>query len=230
MKLILKRLYRIPDILVCQNEAVHSYFNRMGFKNRLVVLPNPLDFSNIPSERPQVIKKEIVTVGRLTAQKNHRILIDAFSEIVKAHSEYTLKIYGEGPLKTELESHIKKLGLMEKVKLMGTRKEVMKYVNESSVFILPSDFEGFPNVLIEAMATGLPVISSDFSTGVARTLINDGDNGYLFNVNDKQSLIDAMSKLLDRETQFIEIGQRNKEIASKYEAKKVALQWLEMIE
>ena len=96
--------------------------------------------------------------------------------------------------------------------------------------MLPSDFEGFPNVLIEAMACGMPVISSDFPTGVARQLIHDGENGYLFPVGDKMALVQALRKMLAHPDKWAQMGQLNRKIASQYTAEKVAADWLAVLE
>jgi glycosyltransferase involved in cell wall biosynthesis len=229
VKLLVNVLYRKCTMVVCQNDEVKRYFRKHKFRNKLVVLPNPVNFEDIPEERPKHIADEIVTVGRLIEQKNHKLLIDAFKEIKDIYPTYNLKIYGEGPLEEELRQYIKKEKLEDRVFLMGTRKRVMYEVNNSSVFVLSSDFEGFPNVLIEAMATGLPVISTDFKTGVARGLIKGEKNGYLFEVGNKEALVDRLKKLLDRKEEFALIGEENRRVAARYKDDAVAKRWFEVI-
>lgn len=221
--------YKKCKAVICQNKQVKHYFKKHNFHNDLLVLPNPVNFADIPKERPTHIKKEIVTVGRLIPQKNQKLLIEAFDAIKDDYPDYSLKIYGEGPLENELTELIKERKLEDKAYLMGTRQKVMYEVNQASVFVLPSDFEGFPNVLIEAMGTGLPVISSDFKTGVAKSLIRSDQNGYLFRVGDKQDLIDKLRLLLNREDEFLVMGKINKKIAENFEDKKIADKWLKGI-
>lgn len=229
VKMIVDNLYQKSTIIICQNKMVKNYFRRHKFKNKLIVLPNPVNFADIPDVRPKNIKKEIVTVGRLIEQKNQRLLIMAFSEIAEEFPEYTLKIYGEGPLEKDLRTLISNLDLEKRVFLMGTKKRVMYEVNNASVFVLPSNFEGFPNVLIEAMATGLPVISSDFKTGVARKLIKNDQNGYLFEVGNEDDLIKKLKLMLNRENEFIQMGEKNRKIAERYKDDVVAESWLRKI-
>ena len=222
-------LYRKPFMVICQNQYVRDYFKTKEFKNKLIVLPNPVCFDDIPKIHPNEKKKEIVTVGRLTKQKNHRLLIEAFDEIKDDYPEYIVKIYGEGPLKNELLKMIEKCNLKDRVFLMGNKKRVMFELNNSAFFVLTSDFEGFPNALIEAMASGLPVISSDFATGVAHALITSDDIGYVFDVGDKNGLVESLKKMISREEDFINIGNKNRLVAEKYRQDIVAKQWIESI-
>lgn len=229
IKKLIAILYRKCDMVVCQNKIVKNYFTKRGFKNRLIILPNPVNFADIPTERPAIIADEIVTVGRLIEQKNHRLLIEAFDEIKDSYPQYKLKIFGVGPLEKELRAMIAEKGLADRVFLMGAKKRVMFEVNKASIFVLSSDFEGFPNVLIEAMATGMPVISSDFKTGIARELISNDDNGYIFEVGNKADLVEKLKKMLGRSTNFSMIGENNRKVALKYRDEVIAKNWLNSI-
>lgn len=222
-------LYRFADAIVCQNEYVAQYFTAHGYKIPLPILPNPVNFDDIPLET-NMKQKEIVMVGRLSPEKNQALLISAFSEIAPRYSEYTLKIYGVGPLENILRKQIVELGLTNRVFLMGNKKRVMFEVAQSAFFVLPSDFEGFPNVLIEAMASGMPVISSDFPTGVARQLIKNGENGYLFSVGNKENLVQVLEQMLSRSDKWAEMGVKNRKLALQYKAATVSTKWLKTIE
>ncbi len=228
-RILLYSLYKKSDGMICQNQYSKNYFLKIHYKKPLTVLPNPVDFQNIPTEDVSIKRREIVTVGRLTEQKNHRLLIDAFSELAEEYPKYTLKIYGVGPLQRTLEQQIKKLKLQNRVFLMGTKKRVMFDVQQSDIFVLSSDFEGFPNVLIEAMASGMPVISSDFPTGVARQLIKSGKNGYVFPVGNKRSLVQALKKMLIHPEKWAQMGRINLQIAQQYTAENIARDWLRTI-
>lgn len=222
-------LYRFADAIVCQNEYVARYFTAHGYKIPLPILPNPVNFNDIPLETSKK-RREIVTVGRLSSEKNQALLISAFSEIASRYPAYTLKIYGVGPLENILSKQIAELGLTNRVFLMGNKKRVMFEAAQSDIFVLPSNFEGFPNVLIEAMASGMPVISSDFPTGIARQLIKSGENGYLFPVGDKMALVQALKKMLARHDEWEEMGRINLQIAKQYTAGNISRDWLRNIE
>lgn len=228
-KLLCNCLYKLPKAIICQNRIVKEYFEKRGFPCDLEILPNPLCLEDIPTESPQMIKKEIVTVGRLEGVKNQKMLIDAFAALAKDYPEYSLKIYGAGPLEEKLREQIRALHMDDKIKLMGKQKRVMFEVAQATAFILASNYEGFPNVLLEAMACGLPVISTDFATGIARELIRDGDNGYLVPVGNRLLLEQAIRTLLDRKD-LREMGEKNKGIALQYRDDMIAPKWLETIQ
>lgn len=230
IKHLMDIFYRKPKAIICQSENVRQYFNNNGFKNQLIVLPNPVNFADIPSARPEEIQKEIVTVGRLVKQKNHKLLIDAFSHICMEYPDYSLKIFGDGPLKSQLEKQIYDLGLSNRVFLVGEKKRVMYEVNKAAFFVLTSDYEGFPNVLIEAMATGMPVISSRFNTGVADELIVDGENGYLFEVGNLEDLVSALRKMLTREEEYKCFEDKNRNVVLKFSPDIVANDWMKTID
>lgn len=221
-------LYRKADGIICQNVYVQNYYATNRCRMPLPILPNPVNFDDIPSQTSPK-RREIVAVGRLAPEKNHALLINAFSEIASKYPQYTLKIYGVGPLEHSLKKQIAELGLTDRVFLMGSKKRVMFEVQQSDIFVLSSNFEGFPNVLIEAMASGMPVISSDFPTGVARQLIKEGENGYLFAVGDKATLVSALEKMLSCPDKWPQMGEKNRQIAKQYTAEEVASNWMATI-
>ena len=188
-----RKLYPKARTIVCQGTKVADYYRKIGAK--CVVIANPLNTSAI-GEFIENGNNKLVTVGRLEEAKNQELLIKAFAEVVKKHPNYVLEIYGEGNLENELKLLISRLGLSEKVFLCGTRKNVMATVSDYNCFILSSNYEGFPNVLLEAMASGLPVVSTNFSTGVAEELIIDDINGYLVPINDVHKLSEAIEKII----------------------------------
>ncbi len=229
LRWLINRLYRKNHTIICQNKMVQKYFFDKKFTNRIIVLPNPVSFNDIPIERPNITRKEIVTVGRLVHQKNQKLLIDAFHLIKHEFKDYNLLIYGAGPLENYIKEYITHKKLENRVFLMGIYRKVMFEVNKSEIFVLSSDFEGFPNALIEAMGTGMPVISTDFRTGIARKLISNDDNGYIVDVNNILELANAIRKLLNRKSDFNKIGENNKKIALQYSSEVIAEQWLDKV-
>lgn len=228
IQILITCVYRWSKAVICQNEYVKNYYNKHGFDN-LIVLENPVLLHDIPLNLPTVRRHIIVNVGRLTKQKNQEILIDSFEVIKDEFKDYQLYIYGKGELKQELTQLIKSKGLEDRVFLMGTRKNIMKEINDMSLFVLSSDYEGFPNVLVEAMANGMPVISSNFKTGVAKKLIKSDKNGYIFEPGNKDDLIDKLRRILIREDEFNMIGEANRVIAKKYDSGEMAADWLRVI-
>ena len=185
------------DGLVFQSEGARDFFPSV-VKQKSIVIHNSV---NVPQDKypvPERREKRIVNVGRLHPQKNQKLLIDAFAKIAKTFSDYTLEIYGDGDLHDELTSQIESLGLSERVNIIPSRKDLWDCIHNASLFVLSSDFEGMPNALMEAMALGLPCVSSDCRPGGARTLIEDGKNGFIVPVRDVEALAWAMSQCLSK--------------------------------
>lgn len=206
-KLATKYLYGKANYIVCQSEKVKKFFSYTD-KEKLIVIENPLNIDSLPTSISKNRQPKIVGVGRLFEQKNFELLINSFSDIESKFPNYTLDIYGEGPLRDSLQQQINNLNLQHKVFLKGIRKNVMKEIFEYELFVMSSNFEGFPNALIEAMASGLPVISTDFSTGVARDLI-DTDNGIIVPVKDRKALSTAIEIILSDDESRITMSNNN---------------------
>lgn len=192
---LMKWLYPKSDGIVFQTEEASNYFKSF-IKCKTTIIPNPINPSFISLPYNGVRKKNIVSVGRLSSQKNHKLLLRAFSNLPKKFSDYKLIIFGEGALRKDLLSEIEKLGLNNKVFLPGVKKNIKNEVYDASLFVLSSDYEGMPNALMEAMALGLPVISTNCPCGGPAFLIKNNINGVLIDVNNANQLTKAMAKIL----------------------------------
>ena len=184
------------DGLVFQSEGARDYFPEKIW-NKSIVIHNSVNIPQVKYSFPKEREKRIVSVGRLHPQKNQRMIIDAFASIANAFPEYSLDIYGDGPLHDELQFQIDQYGLSEKIRLNASRKDIFDCIYKASLFVLTSDYEGMPNALMEAMALGLPCISTDCRPGGARTLIESGVNGIIVPCNDIESLAFEMKRLLE---------------------------------
>lgn len=197
-KLLVKCLYPKADGFIFQTKEAMDYYRNICHKKQ-VILPNPLDkrFDKLPFTIGGGIRRhEIVNVGRLIKQKNQKMLINAFCKILPRVPDFKLIIYGEGPLKEDLEKYICERGLKGKVLLKGAVHDLENRIYGASLFVLSSEFEGMPNALLEAMALGLPVISTDASGGGPRAIIRSGENGILVPTNDPDALADAILAVL----------------------------------
>lgn len=222
-KILTKFLYPTADSLVCQSVKVSEFFPRYSQK-KIRVIPNPINEESIPKNIPTQKRKSIVGVGRLFPQKNFNLLIDSFQMIQHKYPEHILEIYGEGYLRQELENKIFEMGLQEKVFLRGIKKNVMQHISDAELFVMSSDFEGFPNALVEAMATGLPVISTDFSTGVAKEIIKS-ENGLIVPVGDKKRLALAITEILSNPEKQLEMQKENRKILSQLNQEVIVQEW-----
>ena len=182
--------------IVFQSEGAKQYFSK-SIQNKSVVIPNPISVPEDQFLTPCMNRKrKIVNVGRLHPQKNQALLIDAFSLLHQKRKDYVLEIYGEGILREELTEKIRSLGLEEYVILKGNTEHIFEEIHDASLFVLSSDYEGMPNALMEAMALGVPCVSTDCRPGGARALIRDGENGFIVPTGDAKALAEAMERAL----------------------------------
>ncbi len=219
---LLKWVYRHASLFVCQGKQVYDFYDTVP-QNIKKVIPNPINGSVLP-ERVDGHKRRIVAVGRLNKQKNFPLLINSFSDLGGELSDYRLDIYGEGPEREFLQSRIDALGLTEKITLCGAKKDVQQLIADADLFVMSSDYEGFPNALLEAMAIGLPVISTDFPTGIARELIGE-ENGIVVPVNDGAALAAAMDALLKDDEARYQMGINNRQKCQRYYTEHIVSEW-----
>lgn len=223
-----KFAYYRADGFVFQTPDAQAYFSTR-IQNKSCIIFNPLT-SQLPKPYTGIRDKRIVAVGRLHKQKNFPLLIDAFSEFVLRYPEYILEIYGEGPEEVNLRNLLKDKNLTQKIFLKGFCEDVHNQIQSAAFFVMTSDFEGMPNALVEAMALGMPCISTDCRCGGPRQLIKDGENGLLVPVGERESLLNAMLKLA-QEPQFAKkLGESAELIKMQVDTQTIVDQWLAYID
>ena len=188
-KVFAKILFRLADHVVFQTEDARSWFP-VSIQKKSSIILNPVDdvFFNTKFDG---VRHNFVTTGRLTPQKNHKVLINAFAKIADKIND-NLYIYGEGELRAELEQLVSDLNMQGRVFLPGAVKNVANIIKSAKLFVLSSDYEGLPNSLMEAMALGIPCISTDCPCGGPRMLLNDG---FLIKVGDDVLLANLLLKI-----------------------------------
>ena len=226
IRLLMNKIYKKCDVFVCQTQKVADYFNII---DHTVVIPNPIETKNLPNKYTGKRRKVIVSVGRLDKQKNFSLLIHSFDIISVFYPDYILEIYGEGPLRNKLQRLIDRRELKDRIFLMGAYHDILEQIKDATFFILSSNYEGFPNALIEAMAIGLPVISTNFYTGSAQELIGNL-NGILVPINDRKAMSTAMCKLLNNKKLREIMSIENIKIAEIYSDTNIINEWKKIIE
>lgn len=194
------------------------------------VIPNPIMAAKLPLADREHREKTVVTMGRLTAQKNHRLLLNAFAVLATGHPDYRLQIYGFGELRSSMEEQIAAMDLTDKVTLFDACDDVLERIRTAGMFVLSSDFEGMPNALMEAMAMGLPCISTDCPCGGPRYLIRQEENGLLVPVGDVEALAQAMLRLAEDDVLCSAIGEAAAQLREQLSADTVCAQWLAFCE
>ena len=222
-----KKVLPLIDGCVFQTEDAKAWFPSKLQKKSIVIKNaiNPLFFT----AKRNPVKNRIVTFGRLAYQKNQALLIDVFYDVSKEIEDAELYIFGKGECYQELSSKILDLDLTEKVHLMGETSKVLEELEKADIFVLSSNFEGMPNALMEAMAAGVPCISTDCPCGGPSSLINDGTNGFLVSVNDISGMSQAIKTLLNDDRLKKQIGEQASIDSRMLTPKIISEEWLKYI-
>ena len=233
MQLLMKHYFKFAKKIILQTQEAKEYFDNR-FLGKTIVLPNSLSEQFLKERYQGTRKNEIVTVGRVDKQKNQALLIHVFAEIHKKYDNTVLRIYGgyssSEAIKDELEVLCKTLNVTDCVFFEGRQTQLEEKIYKAKVFVLPSDFEGMPNALLEAMALGLPVISTDCPCGGPREIIQDGENGLLIPVGDKDALVKALDRILSEDDFANKLGMNAAKIQEQLNPLKVNKMWQDMIE
>lgn len=226
-KWIARSLFRLADGCVFQTGDAKAYFTA-DVQKRSKIIYNPVGTQFYEVSRAEKVQ-DIIAVGRLEPQKNHKMLINAFASVSKEFPNENLIIYGEGPLREELSLLCKTAGLEEKVQLPGNVSQMEEKLAKARLFVLPSDYEGMPNALMEAMTVGVPVISTDCPCGGPKMLVTPGKDGLLVGVNDEKELVKAMREVLSDEKLQESMGRNAKEKAKEFLPSKIYGEWEEYL-
>lgn len=210
--------------LVVQNPNILAYFSAVVQKKGHVI-PNPFvlphDISAVEANRRT---KTVIAVGRLDKQKGFDRLLKAFASIAQRHREWSLVIWGEGKHRVELETLRDELGLQGCAFFPGWTRKPFEEMKQAHLFVLPSHFEGFPNVLCEAMACGLPVVSFDCPNGPSE-IIRDGIDGVLVPPDDVDALASAMEHLMNDPSTRRRLASHASEVVERFGLEKVMRMW-----
>ena len=217
--------YRKAEKLILQTEDMRRCFAE-DLQRKSAVIPNPIA-DDMPEPYRGERKKRIVSVGRLEPQKNHKLLLDAFAEFHKSYPEYELHIFGVGELDKDLRRQAGELGIGDMVVFRGFSSNVQQEIRDSTMFVLSSDYEGISNSMIEALAMGVPVISTDCPVGGSRMYIEDGGSGLLTPVGDRKALAEAMRKIAGDCSFADGLSANGVKAAKRYGLKNIADRFLE---
>ncbi|MBR3195995.1 MAG: glycosyltransferase [Clostridia bacterium] len=186
-------IYGCSDYVVFQSEQIRHLYGKRVLKHSGVIC-NPV---SVPCKAQEIRAHRIVTMGRLAAQKNQAMLICAFARFQEMFPDYTLSLYGEGELEEELRALIHSLKMESKVLLHGNVQQVHEQIRDAEMFILPSNYEGLSNALLECMAMGIACIST--ACEGSSDVIQDGENGLLVGIGDEDGLVNAMTRIAQDE-------------------------------
>jgi glycosyltransferase involved in cell wall biosynthesis len=200
--------------------------------SKVVTIRNPVNVASIsrlsetdnPFEEAGAGAKHIVAVGRLEHQKGFDILIDAFALFLSRHPESLLYLAGEGTLRTALQEQAEKLGIADRVRFIGYQDNPYPLMRYADLFVLASRFEGFPNVLLEALACKAKVVAADCPNG-PREILSRIEYGLLVQPEDPRSLADGMLRSLDTE----QIGSEGYKRAIDYDCRVITSKYEKLL-
>lgn len=228
LKYIRDRYYKKADAILVQDKAYQSYLNK-NIQDRIHVIPNFLSKEFEQYQKQAQEEDKIVTVTRLEKQKNLPLLIRSFHALSSSFASYKLYVYGTGSQKEKLQRLIHKLHLENRVILAGRVKEIPPLIESASLFVLPSNYEGMPNVLLEAMSLSLPVITTD-STEVVSTIITNYQNGIIVPKQNEQKLTQAMEEVLRSKQLRNHLGKEASKVKNIYNKENIIALWQDVFE
>lgn len=219
---MMRTLHQRTDGIVFQTQESKDFLPKaMQAKGKIIFNQVDDKFYNTIYEG---VRKDIVSVGRLKGMKNHKMLINAFAAISSKISD-NLLIYGAGELYDELQSQIRAMHLEDRVFLKGLCSDIPNAIKSAKLFVMSSDHEGCPNALMEAMALGIPCISTACKGGGPQMLFGEELKDCLVPVDNAQAMADKILEMLSNDDKRGKIGMVMKEKAEAFRPKSVFKQW-----
>lgn len=234
--LLAKFTYRWANSIVAVSEGVKisvSSYSKIPL-NKIVTIYNPIidnDFERKKVENVtesifnDPINKVVISAGRFVEQKNFPLLINAFSNAYKQDKNLRLQIFGEGEEKANLQKLINDLNIQEVAQLNNFVPNVIKYIKRSEIFVLSSNWEGFGNVLAEALGCGIKIVSTNCPSGPAEILEN-GDNGTLTKPDNLEELTTAILVNINKQVDSSKLIQKS----LRFSSQKIAMQYMDTYE
>lgn len=217
-----KILYPFAKGIVFQTKDAQGWFpSHIQKKSEIILNQVSRKFFDIKRSTPQYY----CAIGRLVQQKNYDLMLDGFSELVKKYPKEKLFIYGIGEELARLESWVRDNGLEKSIIFKGNTDNVPEVLSKAKALIMTSNFEGMPNVLLEAMAAGVPIISTDCPCGGPRTIIKNNKNGVLIPVGNREKLIKELLHIQEDEYFREGLGKQAKKDAELFSSEVVFGVW-----
>lgn len=216
-----ERIVRRFDKFVVLTNEDRGYWGKM---QNIEVIPNAAMF--VADRYSDVSNKRVIAVGRLDYQKGFDRLIQAWEIVYKSrkYNDWRLDVFGQGEWKEMLQGMIDERGLNSSAFINKPTKSIGMEYSESSMLVMSSNYEGFPMVMIEAMACGLPVVAFDFKCG-PKDIINDGENGLIIRNGDIKALAKGMMRLMEDTENRKRMSMNARKIVDTYSEKAVMDKW-----
>lgn len=230
-------IYRFPDKIVTVSDELKVEMSKISDKNKITHIPNLYHIDEIeeksnidlPSTYSHLNNSIfLLCVGSLTVTKGQEILINAFKTISCEYSDLRLVLIGRGPKKKDFIELAEKLNILSKIDFIAFDPNPYRYMKRANLFVLPSLTEGFPNVLVEAMACGCPVIAFDCKTG-PKEIIGQSEYGEIINEFSSEKLAERIVMLLNDHKRYEKLKELSIKRASDFSSDRVISQWIEIL-
>jgi GalNAc-alpha-(1->4)-GalNAc-alpha-(1->3)-diNAcBac-PP-undecaprenol alpha-1,4-N-acetyl-D-galactosaminyltransferase len=221
-----KIAYKHANALVLQTYGIQKLYH--NYRTPQYIIRNPLILPSHLSTIASYSSKIIITVGRLDTYKNVQMLVHAFA---KTHQkDWSLWIVGrDGGEQKKIEQAVSALDIASQVHFLGNQTDVFSYLSKASIFAMTSRVEGYPNALLEAMAIGLPVVSTDCDFGPSE-MIEEGQNGFIIPMDDVNLFSEKLLVLMQNESLLQQMGQNACKIKETHSLSEIMKQWNLIIE
>lgn len=224
-RLLMPCLYRLPSAVVAVSDGVRSALMAMGLPaDRITTIPNPVTLPDVTCyATPRASHRFVLAAGRLIRTKGFDLLLNAFSR-VQPHN-LRLVILGDGPERDELLAVARQLNISDRVCFPGAVPDILRWYQRAECFVLSSRNEGWPNVLMEAMAAGCPVVSFRCDYGPAE-IVQDGTSGLLVAAGDVNALAHAITQVVTDQRLSASLSDGGASRAAWFASQAVATRWL----
>ena len=213
-ELVENTLLRLVSHITVVSEPLYEVLSKTSLKKKVSIIANGVDDNSFNPDVNGFGKQywgfdssNVIfgTIARMSEEKGHRVLLEAFSKLVSRDENARLLLVGDGPLYDELKSLTEKLSLKDKVVFAGSRTEIEQVLNDMDCYVSPSHTEGMPMSILEAMATALPIVATD--VGAVGYLLRD-DLGRMVSPVDVDELAKQMQFVLDNRVDMINVGRK----------------------
>lgn len=227
--------YRRLHAVVALTPEASSWLARDTGARNITVIPNAVVWP-LPDQVPRVDpdsvgqlgRMRLMAVGRLSQVKGYDKLLEAFAGVAARHANWELVIVGEGPQRSVLQAQLDRLGLAGRVILAGEAGNLVDWYQRADLFVLTSRHEGFPNVVLEAMAQGLACVSFDCEAG-PRNIIRTGIDGLLVQDQDSAALATALDQLMSDSELRARYAARATEVRERFSSTRIVGMWRDLI-
>jgi glycosyltransferase involved in cell wall biosynthesis len=226
-KLIRNLLFRNANYLVLQSAYASNCFPA-AMRSKVVIIKNFVAKSNY--NLPISDSKIIGCIGRLIiAEKRQDVVLRSFKEFCRSNTDYILVFYGDGPDLRTLNNLIMEMNLTDRVKIFGYSNDLNAVYAQLKVLISASDTEGLPNVILESMASGVPVIATDYSPGGINDIITNGIDGYVVEKEDFMAISEHLTTIVNDSFLYHEMSKSARLASLKYNEFDIAQKWKDLI-